>query len=98
MAGCPPGGHVMVRFMKRIEGFKKAKTPDEGWVSVKVKLRPAVLQALKREALRETAQTHRHVYVSDLLSDSIRLLLQARRIDPYAEAPRRFVPSDKSGA
>mgnify|MGYP006194817573 CR=1 FL=1 len=86
----------MVRSMKRTEDFKKNKNPDEGWVSVKVKLRPAVLKDLKREALRETTQTNRHVYVSDLLRDSIRLLLQARRIDPYADTPRRFVPSPKS--
>jgi len=86
------------RPMKRIDGHKRVKKADEGWVVVKVKLRPAVVQALQNEATRESQALHRRVYVSDLLRDSIRLLLQARRIDPYADerGVRRFIPSEKS--
>jgi len=86
------------RRMKRLDGHKRTKNPDEGWVVVKVKLRPAIVQALQKEATRESQALHRRVYVSDLLRDAIRLLLQARRIDPYADerGVRRFIPSDRS--
>ena len=84
----------MGRMAKRIPKFKPGNA-DEGWVVVKVKLRPAVAEALKNEATRESEKLHRQVYVSDLLRDAIRLLLLARRIDPYAP-PQRFVPSDQS--
>jgi hypothetical protein len=88
----------MLRAMKRIDGHKRARKPDEGWVVVKVKLRPAIVDALQSEATRESDALHRRVYVSDLLRDAIRLLLQARRIDPYAEqrGGRRFIPSEQS--
>ena len=96
--GGPPGGCVMLPTMKRLDGHKRTKNPDEGWVVVKVKLRPAIVQALQKEATRESQALHRRVYVSDLLRDAIRLLLQARRIDPYADerGVRRFIPSDRS--
>ena len=85
---------MMAAMSKRLPGFKRGK-PDEGWIVVKVKLRPAVVAALKSEATRESETLHRQVYVSDLLRDAIRLLLVARRIDPYATA-QRFMPSDHS--
>jgi len=88
----------MLADMKRLDGHKRARNPDEGWVVVKVKLRPAIVKALQNEATRESDAQHRRVYVSDLLRDAIRLLLQARRIDPYADerGGRRFIPSDRS--
>lgn len=85
---------MMATMPKRVPGFKRGN-PDEGWIVVKVKLRPAVVEALKNEATRESEKLHRQVYVSDLLRDAIRLLLLARRIDPYAVV-QRFVPSDQS--
>ena len=84
---------MMRPMAKRLPNFRP-ENPDEGWVTVKVKLRPSWLAALKKEATRESENLHRHVYVSDLLRDSIRLLFVARRIDPHAA--QRFVPSDKS--
>ena len=84
----------MATMPKRVPGFKSGN-PDEGWIVVKVKLRPAWVEALKNEATRESEKLHRQVYVSDPLRDAIRLLLLARRIDPYAVA-QRFVPSDQS--
>ena len=88
----------MLRAMKRIDGHKRDRKPDEGWVVVKVKLRPAIAAALRNEATRESDALHRRVYVADLLRDAVRLLLQARRIDPYAAGRegRRFIPSDRS--
>jgi len=84
--------------MKRVDGFASGKNPDEGWVLVRVKLRPSVAAALKKEAMRESKELHRKVYVSDLIRDGIRLLLQARRINPYKGSKRqgRFLPSDHS--
>jgi len=88
--------------MKRVDGFASGVNADEGWVLVRVKLRPAVADALKKEATRESRDLHRKVYVSDLIRDGIRLLLQARRIDPYegkrtsASSNGRFLPSDAS--
>jgi hypothetical protein len=88
--------------MKRVDGFASGVNADEGWVLVRVKLRPAVAEALKKEATRESRELHRKVYVSDLIRDGIRILLQARRIDPYEgkrgshAADGRFLPSDAS--
>ena len=99
--GCLRRSHVIVGAMKRVDGFASGVNADEGWVLVRVKLRPAVAQALKKEATRESRELHRKVYVSDLIRDGIRLLLQARRIDPYkgkrgSQADGRFLPSDAS--
>ena len=96
--GWPPGGRAILRTMKRIDGFKRAESDDDTWVVVKVKLRPAIVDALKSEATRESETLHRQVFVSDLLRDAIRLFLQARRIDPYADMrPKgRFIPSPQS--
>ncbi len=81
--------------MQRIEGFAGGQSPDQGWVTLKVKVRPDVAAALENEAQRESETLHRRVYVADLIRDGIRLLLLARRIDPAA--PRaRFIPSDRS--
>lgn len=89
--------------MERVPQFKNPQDRDEGWISVKVKVRPGVLAALKKEAHRETQELRRRVYVSDLVRDGIRLLCIARRLDtrPRAKsAPavtkqkgRRFQPS-----
>ena len=83
--------------MKRVDGFGAGQSSDEGWVVVRVKLRPAVANALKNEAIRESAELHRRVHVSDLMRDAIRIFLAARRIDPYGKIKRRFMPSEKSG-
>ena len=82
--------------MKRVDGFAAGKSPDEGWVMLRVKVRPALAEALKAEALRESQELHRSVYVSDLVRDGIRLLLQARRINPYGKKRVRFMPSAAS--
>jgi len=80
--------------MKRVDGFADGQKADEGWVVVKVKLRPSWLAALKKEATRESEALHRKVYVSDLIRDALRLLMIARRIFPHRKA--RFQPSDQS--
>tara|TARA_B100000902_G_C26611163_1_gene575185 strand:+ start:127 stop:387 length:261 start_codon:yes stop_codon:yes gene_type:complete len=82
--------------MKRVDGFAAGESPDEGWVMLRVKVRPALAEALKAEAQRESQELHRSVYVSDLVRDGIRLLLQARRINPYGKTKTRFVPSSVS--
>ena len=84
--------------MKRVDGFASGEKSDEGWVLVRVKLRPSVAASLKKEAMRESKELHRKVYVSDLIRDGIRLLLQARRINPYEGVKKRgrFLPSDHS--
>lgn len=86
----------MLSAMKRVDGFASGQNAEEGWVLVRVKVRPAVAEALKKEALRESQQLHRSVYVSDLVRDGIRLLLQARRVDPYGARRARFIPSAAS--
>jgi hypothetical protein len=80
--------------MQRIDGFASGENPDEGWIVVKVKLRPSWLEALKTEATRESETLHRKVYVSDLIRDALRLLMVARRIFPQKRS--RFLPSDQS--
>jgi len=82
--------------MKRIDGFAAGENADEGWVVVKVKLRPAVADALKTEATRESETLHRQVYVSDLIRDAIRAFMVARRIEPPGKSRKRFIPSDQS--
>lgn len=81
--------------MQRVDGFASGEKEDEGWVVVKVKLRPSWLKALKTEAVRETGILHRRVFVSDLIRDGIRAFMIIRRIFPVKKA--RFVPSDESG-
>jgi hypothetical protein len=88
---------------QRVPGFAPGKRPDEGWITVKVQLRPSVHDALKNEAQAESDRTGRQVYVSDLLRDGVLLLLTARRALPGQEqrftpapAEPRFKPSDKS--
>ena len=80
--------------MKRVDGFANGEKADEGWVVVKVKLRPSWLKALKTEAARECETLHRRVYVSDLIRDAIRAFMIIRRIFPTRRS--RFVPSEKS--
>jgi hypothetical protein len=80
--------------MQRVDGFAAGEKAEEGWVVVKVKLRPSWVAALKKEATRESEVLHRKVYVSDLLRDSLRLLMIARRIFPHRKT--RFQPSDQS--
>jgi hypothetical protein len=84
--------------MKRIDGFASGEKPDEGWVIIRVKVRPAIAAALKNEALRESQALHRSVYVSDLVRDALRLLLEARRVHPSQTQyrRRRFIPSPDS--
>jgi len=82
--------------MKRVDGFAAGENPDEGWVVVKVKLRPAIADALKTEATRESETLHRQVYVSDLIRDAIRAFMVARRIEPPGKGRKRFIPSDQS--
>ena len=82
--------------MKRIDEFKETKKPDEGWVVIKVKVRPEVAEALNSEAQRETETLQRKVYVSDLVRDGIRLIMVARRIEPAGKRRGRFIPSDQS--
>lgn len=85
----------MLATMQRIDGFAGGQSPDQGWVTLKVKVRPEVAAALENEALRESETLHRRVYVADLIRDGIRLLLIARRADPAAPKTR-FVPSERS--
>ena len=80
--------------MKRIDGFADGKRADEGWVVVRVKLRPSWAAALKKEATRETEVLHRKVFVSDLVRDAIRAFMIIRRIFPIKR--NRFIPSDQS--
>jgi hypothetical protein len=80
--------------MQRVDGFASGENTDEGWVVVKVKLRPSWVAALKREATRESEVLHRKVFVSDLIRDALRLLMIARRIFPQKRS--RFLPSDQS--
>ncbi len=81
--------------MERVAGFASGKNKDEGWVVIRVKVRPSWAEALKKEATRESGQLHRRVFVSDLIRDAIRAFMIIRRIFP---APRkaRFQPSDQS--
>jgi hypothetical protein len=80
--------------MKRVEGFAAGEKVDEGWIVVKVKLRPSWVAALKTEATREGETLHRKVFLSDLIRDAIRAFMLIRRISPAKRA--RFVPSDQS--
>jgi hypothetical protein len=82
--------------MKRIDGFAEGQKPDEGWVVLKVKVRPEVAEALNLEAQRESDALNRRVFVSDLLRDSIRVFMVARRIEPASKRRNRFIPSTQS--
>jgi hypothetical protein len=86
----------MMRPMKRIDGFAEGQKPDEGWVVLKVKVRPEVAEALNLEAQRESDALNRRVFVSDLLRDSIRVFMVARRIEPANKRKGRFIPSNQS--
>ncbi len=79
---------------QRLEGFAAGKTPDEGWITVKVKIRPDDYAALQKEAEREGTARNRRVYPVDLIRDGIKLVLIARHAHPTQE--RRFVPSAAS--
>lgn len=79
---------------QRLNGFAAGKTPDEGWVTVKVKLRPDEYAALQKEAEREGTARNRRVYPVDLIRDGVKLVLIARHAHPTQE--RRFVPSAAS--
>jgi hypothetical protein len=80
--------------MKRVDGFRNDEKTEDGWVVVKVKLRPEWVEALRTEALRESEQLSRKVFVSDLIRDAIKAFMLIRRILPTAKA--RFQPSSKS--
>jgi len=90
----PPEGLRIGAGMQRVDGFAGGKEPDEGWVVVKVKLRPSWAAALRAEATRESKTLHRKVYVSDLVRDALRAFMIIRRVFP-ARRPR-FRPSPDS--
>ncbi len=79
---------------QRLEGFAAGKTPDQGWITVKVKLRPDEYAALQKEAEREGTARNRRVYPVDLIRDGVKLVLIARHAHPTQE--RRFVPGPAS--
>ena len=80
--------------MQRVDGFADGEKPDEGWVVLKVKVRPSWAEALRSEATRESTALHRKVFVSDLIRDALRAFMLIRRIFPRKRA--RFQPSDQS--
>lgn len=80
--------------MQRVNGFAGAENADEGWVIIKVKIRPSWAEALKSEALRESEQLQRRVFVADLIRDAVRAFMLIRRILPITK--KRFQPSDQS--
>ena len=79
---------------QRLEGFAAGKSAEDGWVTVKVKLRPDEYAALQKEAEREGTTRNRRVYPVDLIRDGVKLVLIARHAHPTQE--RRFVPSPAS--
>jgi hypothetical protein len=80
--------------MKRVDGFGNGEKSDDGWVVVKVRVRPEWVEALQAEAQRESQQLNRRVYLTDLLRDALRGFMVIRRILPATKP--KFRPSDKS--
>jgi hypothetical protein len=78
----------------RLPGFAAGSSKDEGWVTLKVQVRPAEAEALKTLADEEAERTDRKVYVSDMLRDGVKLVLTAHRRLPGQQ--RRFQPSPAS--
>ena len=80
---------------------KPANTPvlnriepqDNDWVTVKIRLRPHIVDVLKAEAQRESADTGRQVYLTDLVREGIQGLLKQRKLP--TQRPK-FFPSELS--
>lgn len=78
----------------RLPGFASGSSKDEGWITLKVQVRPAEAEALKTLADEEAERTGRKVYVSDLLRDGVKLVLIARHAHPTQRT--RFQPGPAS--
>lgn len=73
---------------------KAEPKPKDDWVTVKLRLRPHVVDAIQQAAEKESQNTGRRVYATDLLRDALKAYCTAHNID--ISRKKEFLPSPLS--